>query len=222
MVKDDNLSSRLKALGFPFFEAEKTQDANLTLADMAKARDIRLWEGFPVVLANSAEQGLFDYDKTKQQLSRVYKDHLESLVIMALALYKALEVKFLWADTLHKSLGPGRKKEFESFLSSLKNNEEFKVVGQDMSSQRLKSTFKNYFTKIGSRFNELLSAKEELGLEYALSQIFSPKQKELFLRRLKGEKFTKTEKEYYSRAVKKKVLALASPELHRLSQELLG
>lgn len=32
---------------------------------------------------------------------------------------------------------------------------------------------------------------------------------------------TKTEKEYYSRAVKKKVVALANPELHRLAQRLM-
>jgi hypothetical protein len=60
-----------------------------------------------------------------------------------------------------------------------------------------------------------------LSLEYSLSQVFSPKQKELFLKKLKREKLTKTEKEYFSRAVKKKVLALANPELHRLSQKLL-
>jgi hypothetical protein len=32
---------------------------------------------------------------------------------------------------------------------------------------------------------------------------------------------TKVEKEYYSRKVKKKVAALANPELHRLAQRLM-
>ncbi len=62
---------------------------------------------------------------------------------------------------------------------------------------------------------------EEISLEYALSQLFSPKQKELFKKKLSGELFTKTEKEYYSRRVKKKVSALANPELHRFAQKLM-
>jgi hypothetical protein len=59
-----------------------------------------------------------------------------------------------------------------------------------------------------------------LGLEYALSQVFSPKQKELFLKKLRGEKLTKTEKEYFSRVVKKKVLVLANPQLQRAAQKV--
>jgi len=85
----------------------------------------------------------------------------------------------------------------------------------------IKTVFNNYFNQTQNKLNELLSVKDELRLEYSLSQVFSPKQKELFLKKLKGEKLTKTEKEYFSRAVKKKVLALANPELHRLSQKLL-
>ena len=58
-------------------------------------------------------------------------------------------------------------------------------------------------------------------MEYALSQLFSPKQKELFKKKLEGTPLTKTEQEYYSRTVKKKVIALANPELHHLSRKLL-
>ncbi|HXE98595.1 MAG TPA: hypothetical protein VN642_19490 [Dongiaceae bacterium] len=47
-------------------------------------------------------------------------------------------------------------------------------------------------------------------LAFAMSQMFSPKQKELFKKRLEGLPLSKTEQEYYSRSVKKKVVALAS------------
>ncbi len=86
-----------------------------------------------------------------------------------------------------------------------------------MSSQRLKSTFDSYFQEKQTKLHTLLSLKEELGLEYALSQVFSPKQKELFFKKLKREKLSKTEREYFSRVVKKKALALANAELHRLA-----
>ena len=90
-----------------------------------------------------------------------------------------------------------------------------------MPGQRLKTMFNNYFSQSQAKLNELLSVKDELSLEYSLSQVFSPKQKELFLKKLKREKLTKAEKEYFSRTVKKKVLALSNAELHRLSQKLL-
>ena len=63
--------------------------------------------------------------------------------------------------------------------------------------------------------------KNEFDLEFAMSQIFSKRQKELFLKKIIGERMTKTECEYYSRSVKKKVLALANPDLHRLAEKLV-
>ncbi|MCJ7646823.1 hypothetical protein MUO65_08010 [bacterium] len=221
-MTNKNLSKRLSSLGFPLFEAEEAQDVNATLADVVKSKDLRLWEGFPVVLSNSAERGMFNYDMVKGYLKKpVDKSYLVSLMVMSLALYKVLNLKFSWADKFYKSLQADRKKEFNSFLEKLKKDEDLVVASYVVSSQRLKSTFNNYFGQMESKLSDLLSIREEFGLEYSLSQVFSPKQKELFLKKLKGEKLTKTEKEYFSRVVKKKVLALANPELHRLSQKLL-
>lgn len=221
-MKNESLLERVSDLGFPLFVAEKDQDANLTLAEMVKSRDLRLWEGFPVVLANSAEKGLFNLDKAKEYLKKSFhKSYLVSLMVLSLALYKFFNLKFSWADKFYRSLTLQRKKEFNDFLQGFKADRDLYVGSHKMSTYRLKSVFNDYFSQAQARLNELLLVKDELGLEYSLSQVFSPKQKELFLRRLRREKLTKTEKEYFSRVVKKKVLALANPELHRLSQRLL-
>jgi hypothetical protein len=90
-----------------------------------------------------------------------------------------------------------------------------------ISPDRLLRTFQNYFEKDVEKTRKLKERHEELSLEYALSQLFPPKQKELFKKKLNGEVMTKIEKEYYSRKVKKKVAALANPELHRLAQRLM-
>lgn len=221
-MKNDSLLKRVTALGFPLLGAEEDQEANLTLADMVKSKDMRLWEGFPVVLANSAEKGLFDFDKARQYLKKSFdKACLTSLLVLSLALYKFFNLKFAWAERFHRSLSAERKKEFSGFLEHLKQSDDFQLARREMSTQRLKSVFNNYFNQSQTSLRELLLVNDELGLEYALSQVFSPKQKELFLKRLKREKLTKTEKEYFSRVVRKRVLALANPELHRLSQKLL-
>jgi hypothetical protein len=55
-----------------------------------------------------------------------------------------------------------------------------------------------------------------------LRLIFSPKQEELVMKRLRGGGFSKTEREYYSRVVKKKLQALADTSLQALASKLLS
>ncbi len=222
MAKDD-LLKRLAGLGFPLLEAEKDEAVNSTIADLVQSHDGRLWEGFPVVLANSSERGLFDYDKTEALLrSRSDREYFGLLIMLSLALFKTLGLKFLWTDKLRAIRNNEHmKQQYEKYLTALKNNKDLAVGNNSLSSQRVRVTFNNYFNQTQTRLDDLLSVKEVMGLEYSLSQVFSPKQKELFLKRLHNEKLTKTEKEYFSRVVKKRLLALANPELHRLSQKLL-
>lgn len=222
-MKNKDLLGRLRKLGLPLFETEEAEDANLTLANVIESKDLRFWETFPVVLATSAEKGLFNFSKAVACLKTpADKQLLANLVALSLALYKDLGMKFLWTDSLRESLDPKKKKEYESFLAALEKNKELNVGGHAMSAERLKSVASNYFRKQPGGLRDLLSAKDDMGLEYAMSQVFSPKQKELFLKKMRGEILTKTEREYFSRAVKKKVLALANSDLHRLSRKLLG
>jgi len=218
---DDSLYNKLTELGFPLFHNREPRDANATLAEMAKSTDLRLWEGFPVVLANSAEKGLLDYGAARRLLDdNRDKNNLDRLTAMSLALYENMGLKFYWVKNLHEKLSTGWKGYLNEYLPKLKKSEDFKVGEKTMSSERLKNVFNNYYKQAGSDLSDLLSTKEQLGLEYAMSQVFSPKQKELFLKKLRNEKLTKTEREYYSRVVRKKVQALANPELHNLAQKL--
>src|SRR3989338_3869885 len=222
MNKNNELLKRVGSLGFPLFNVEEEKNINLTLAQVVGSEDQRLWEGFSVMLANAAEKGSFDYERAASYLKRsADRDYLESLLVLSLALYKVFNLKFSWGKDLYVKLAPKKKKEFKVFLERLRKGNELKVRDYIMSSQRLKAVFSNYFLQRQSGLKELLAVKEELGLEYALSQVFSPKQKDLFLKKLKREKLTKTEREYFSRVVKNRVLALANPELQRLAQRLL-
>ena len=68
-MKNNDLPKRLKALGFPLFETAETEDANLALADVVRSKDLRLWEGFPVVLATGAERGILTIIKPPPTLN---------------------------------------------------------------------------------------------------------------------------------------------------------
>jgi len=221
-VENNNLLKRLAALGFPLLEVEKEPDVNLALADLVKSRDLRLWEGFPVVLATSAEKGEFSPDKVDGHLkTSSEKLHFDLLLTMSLALYKALHVQFIWADKLYRSLSKKEKSQYEVYREALKRNENVHVNRRLMSGERLKTTFNGYYKQRGARLGELLSDKEEMGLEYAMSQLLSPKQKDLFLKKLRNEKLSKTEKEYFSRTVKKKLMAMTNQELQRTARRVL-
>lgn len=221
MAQQNDLLKKVGELGFPLLETKEPVDSNKTLAEMVKSKNLRLWEGFPVVLANSLEKNLFNYESARNHLKKpLERSCLNLLVAMSLALYAVLKLKFSWVAALYKKLAPDDKKAHNSFVEKLKKNTEFKFCGRSLNSERLKSTFNNYLKQEESKLDSLMSVKKEFGLEYALSQVFSPKQKELFFKKLRQEKLTKTEKEYFSRVVKKKVLALANTQLHDLSRRL--
>ena len=105
--------------------------------------------------------------------------------------------------------------------NDLAENRPLPCKGLALDSERVKGLFELYFEEKAQKDRRRRDKFEEFSLEYALSQVFSPKQKELFKKKLEGFSFTKTEQDYYSRTVKKKVVALANSELHGLSKKLL-
>ena len=218
-----DLYERLNMLGFPVLEVDSPEAANVTLAEVVRSKDIRLWEGFPVMLANSIQKQWFNYDEICRYLGSIEEaPKLDSLIDLSLALYEVVNLKAPQIDRFRGQFGPKKAKEIEHFVKKLRNNEEFVLSNQTMSTERMKTAFSSYYGGQEARLIDLLSEQNQYDLNHALSQIFSPGQKALIMKKLKGEKLTKTEREYFSRVVRKKLLALANPDLYRLSQKLLS
>jgi len=219
-MKNKDLLRNMKLLGYPFFETEENFEANKTLAEVVKAGDLRMWEGFPVLLANSLEKGLFD-ERAVEKYFRAMSDktYFRSLVTMSLALYKYLRLEFSWVHKLTASRFFDEKV-FNEFLKRFMGHDDFTKDLKELSSDRVVNAFRRYFEPEKPDLKEYTQLKGEFDLEYSLSQVFSKKQKELFMKKLRGEKMTKTEREYYSRSVRKKVLALANADLHMLALKL--
>lgn len=221
MAKND-LHKRLEMLGFPVLETRSTQTANATLAEVAESKDIRLWEGFPLMLVNSVEKHWFSYNEVKRYLkSKKEVSRLDLLIIMSLAVYEVMRLNLPGMEALRNLFKTDKNQDFQYFLQKLEGNDDFILFNKTMSGERVKNVFSTYYGETQTGLRELLSVKDRHDLQYALSQFFPPRQKELVLKKLRNEKLTKTEREYYSRVVKKKILALANPELQKLSQKLL-
>lgn len=221
MVKQELLND-LNLLGFPLMETQKEVDVNKTLAEVVKSKELRLWESFPLLLANSAKEPQFDYTKVVKELKKKGdRENLENLLLVSLALYNHKHLSFNWTKQLKnkaQDLNTEKLKKFRNFIVHRSN---VVIENKQVNTERVLNTFINYFKKDAKETKKIKERYEELSLEYALSQIFSPKQKELFKKKLSGDSFSKTEREYYSRSVKKKVQALANSELHRLAQKLM-
>ncbi|GAH67523.1 unnamed protein product, partial [marine sediment metagenome] len=98
-MKKTELLNNVKELGFPLFETKKSMDVNKTLAEVTKSKDSRLWEGFPLLLANTLERGLFNYREVLRNFKNSQeRNDFRKLVLMSLALYKYRGLKFSYSD----------------------------------------------------------------------------------------------------------------------------
>lgn len=221
-MSDKSLLERLSRLGLPLMETSEEFDVNQTLAEVVKSRDTRLWEGFPVLLVNAARDYRFEYDRVLDNFTtEEEREDFHALLLLSLALYESYHLSFYWTKQLKEKFSNRDAAQLKQLTKSLAHDDMFTFAGREFQSGRLKGVFELYFEKDAEKSRQRKDTYDELSLEYALSQVFSPKQKELFRKKLDGLPLTKTEKEYYSRAVKKKVAALANVELHRMARMLM-
>jgi len=220
-MEDKELLKQLASLGLPLFQTEEYLDVNKVLSDTVRSKNVRLWECFPLLLVNASKKNEFSYKEVARMLeSNSYAQLFNDLVFVSLAFYKHLHLKFSWASNLFSELTSSDLNEetFNSFFEHFKKNQDVVVSERRLNLERMKNVFNNYLKKDEASVNNLRVRRDNLSLEYAMSQLFTPRQKELFLKKFRGEKMDKTEREYFSRVVKKKVLALANSELHHLAK----
>lgn len=221
-MNKDKFHKSLSKLGFPMFEPSEELEVNKTLAEVVKSNDTRLWEGFPVLLANAGERYQFDSDQVEQQLStKEHKKQYHRLVLLSAAVYAYYHLSFSWLSKLKKTFSNNDKNRVKGWKSALAHDKVTNGSDLEFDLERIKGSFELYYEQKVERDRRRKDRYDEFSLEYALAQIFSPKQKELFQKKLEGELLTKTEQEYYSRTVKKKAVALANSELHSLARRLL-
>jgi hypothetical protein len=220
-MPDKKLLEKLNQLGFGLLETSEDFDVNQTLSEVIAAQDARLMEGFPVMLLNATKDNKFDLEEVNRLLKGSLKKCLNEMLILSGAVYRFYCLKFHWAKRMLDRMSAEEKERVSEYKQYLSEKKEFLLCGKQLRSTGVLQAFDNYCEEEALVSKKKTARYQELSLEYALSQVFSPKQKELFIKKVNGQKLTKTEKEYFSRRVKKKAQALANAELHSLSKRLL-
>lgn len=109
------------------------------------------------------------------------------------------------------------------FIASqiIKNKEKKLAIKQILKGRKIKKTFdKKDFEQVYAQYSKIpLAAAFSSNLNYWLSFLFAPKQISILYKLKKGERLSKTEREYFSRVIKKKLVAIK--ELAGFAGELL-
>jgi len=221
-MKKGKLITALGELGYRLLTPEREKLSGKmvldVLGELSGSENSRLIEAFPVVLANCAHRGITldirNFLSTSEGESQ-RKENLEKLILASSDLLdrEGLEKPEGLGDTvetLRLKYGDLLKEKILSLSSH-----------RSISTDRLRNALRRYATDLEK--SESAREKDKRGqlrsfqLNLHLSTLFPPKQKELVLKKLKGEPLSKTEKEYFSRVVKKKLEALANSELRKIA-----
>jgi hypothetical protein len=192
----------------------------IILDALASSDDTAVVARFPAVLAICARRGLAL--NSQALFSRYWetspkRQNLEKLLLISAAIFSLQGLKAPKnLDKIAESLKP----KYGELLPA----GEFQLSsGMCISIKDLQNTLKAY---TGSQLKPpaIQTKKSPLNadsLDVYLDRLFSPKQKELVLKKRDGQAFTKTEREYYSRIVRKKLNAIASEKLVELARKLV-
>ena len=192
----------------------------IILDALASSDDTEVVARFPAVLAICARRGL---SLNSQALFSRYwetspkRQNLEKLLLISAAIFDQQGVKA--PKNLDKIAASLRPK-----YGDLLPGGEFQLSsGMCISIKDLQNTLEVY---TGGKYRSpvVQTQKSRLNsdsLDVYLDRLFSPKQKELVLKKRDGKSFTKTEREYYSRIARKKLEAIASEEVVALARKLV-
>jgi len=213
-------------LGFRLLTPEKRilSDKRVldVLDELSVSEDPRLIEGFPVVLANCSHRGI------KLDISNLLSRHGQGTQER-----EDLEKLILASADLLAEEGLDQPDEFGIIADSLRlkygnllSKETLYLSGKrSVSTERLRNTLRRYAADLDRSESALEKEKKNqlrtFTMNLHLSTLFSAKQKELIQKKLEGAPLSKTEREYYSRVVKKKLEALANSELNKVAAILI-
>ena len=219
-LSKNELLEALAQYGYELNRPARQYKGEEVLLNLLQEHDTRLLEGFPVAYDNilSSQQHL---NLNVDSLTEKDKTKLLYLLLLTYALLKLFgedKQKLLETENQLSKLS----KKWKEFLKEVENkfnhSDSVRVNSLVLSTDRLKKQFRNYVVHFGAK-NEN-EPKLDMELELLLSQFFTSKQKDLLKKRARHEELTKTEREYYSRVVSKRLKALGNEHLYQFAHSL--
>ena len=191
----------------------------IILDALANAGDAEMVARFPAILAICARKDL--PLKFQSLFSRYWetspkRQNLEKLLLASASIF---ELRGLQPPENLKEIAASLRLKYPDLLT----RGEFQLSnGIHISLHNLQHALDSYAAdrlKTQARQNKRRLPRTDT-LDSYLDRLFSTKQRELVLKRRDGKAFTKTEREYFSRIVRKKLEAIANDEVIALARKL--
>jgi hypothetical protein len=221
MESREALLKNLELLGYNMLASERV-DPLQTLEGLLLQKDERLLEGFPAVLSMVVDNkfatavDVFNYFKGRES----YATFLNCL-LLAFAVYRTVGYAPEWLKGVLDLLTDDEREKVKELDETLTRNNAVTVGGISFSSERLKRTFERYKIDKLSATQEWSKRHSSFQFDFALSQLFTARQREILLKKARAESLSKTEQEYFSRVIKKKLLALANEEVRTFVKQIV-
>ena len=199
-----------------------TPDQVVIILDaLARAEDPALVTRFPAILAVCICKGI---EINSQALfsrcrdSKLERRNMEKLLLISTCLLHRENIAV--PENLEKTIEPLKSKNRALF-----SNDTIQLSsGVCVSITNMYETLKKYiFASTDVKTAKAMAvARPSTQLSIHLDWLFSPRQKDLIFKKLNKESLTKTEREYYSRVVRKKLKAIAMSEVREIADTLTG
>jgi hypothetical protein len=202
--------------------------AIVILDALASSDDHTLVAQFPAILSICARNGLILNSHvlfSKYWESSPKKQNLEKLLLISAELF---EIEGIEAPRNLKKIASSLKAKYGTLMSA-------KMLSLSSGLTIAISDIQNALRQYAARAEQVLSVynqdkadqqpngsslNRKSDLQVHLDRLFSPKQKDLVFKKLNHKPFSKTEREYYSRVVKKKLEAIADAEMQYIADRL--
>jgi hypothetical protein len=202
--------------------------ATIILDALANSNDRALVIRFPAVLSICARNGVVLNSHalfSKYWESSPKKQNLEKLLLISAELF---DLEGIEAPKNLRKIASSLKAKYGTLLST-------KMLplssGISISIRDIQDTLREYAAKTKHAVTAPKPSKPEMeptqdtlnhsaDLQAHLERLFSPKQKDLVFKKLNRLPFTKTEREYYSRVVRKKLVSIAHSEVSYVANRL--
>ncbi|MFH0985908.1 MAG: hypothetical protein V1882_10310 [Candidatus Omnitrophota bacterium] len=221
------LLDQLTRYGYVLSAPQDSMNPEEVLKALLDQEDMRLLEGFPVVLAHALSgHGTLQWEDKKwspgKELFSKVKERWTVLMGLSLLLFRLFGLPKPLEDRAYQLLkkSPDGEKVLGGLEKDFSGSGEVLAAGMRFSAERLKNSFRNYVL-LQDQEGGLQEQKDSLEFELRLSELFTPRQKELLAKRLDRKPFSKTEREYYYRVVKKRLKALADERVYQMARKLV-
>ena len=202
--------------------------ATIILDALANSNDRALVTRFPAVLSICARNGVALNSHalfSKYWESSPKKQNLEKLLLISAELF---DVEGIESPKNLNKIVNSLKAKYGTLLPTkmLPLSSGISIYIKDIQDTLRDYTAKTKFAVTALRPNKPDqeptgdTLNNSVDLQAHLERLFSPKQKDLVFKKLNNMPFSKTEREYYSRVVRKKLVSIANTEVNYIARKL--